>query len=165
MKRQPLTRALIDEFFIILDGKVLWKNDDGKKRAGKEAGWADEDGYIYIGLVYRLYQAHRIIFTYHYGFEPSLVDHIDRNPRNNDPENLREADKVINSINRGLQSNNTSGVRGVGWSKASRKWRAYIKCEGVTKHLGVFDEFEDAASARSLAESELWNARDINFPQ
>jgi|SRR5690606_8174803 len=155
MKRE-LTKEFIDDLFVVDNYQLFWKQRRGCAAAGKRAGWLDADGYNYIGINGKLFQEHRLIFFYYYGYLPLLVDHIDRDTSNNHPDNLREADKVLNSINRGLQSNNTSGVRGVGWNKNSGKWISYIKIDGKHKHLGLFELFEDAVIARKKSELEHW---------
>ena len=156
--RVEITRELMEDLFTIEDGALYWKHSRGCALAGDRCGWVDEDGYRFIGVQGRLFQEHRLLFFYFNGYMPELIDHEDRDTSNNLSSNLREADKALNSINRGLQSNNTSGIRGVGWSKASGKWRAYIKHNGKNLHLGVYDSFEQAAEARKGAESGLWNA-------
>lgn len=50
------------------------------------------------------------------------------------------------------QSNNVSGVIGVGWNKQSNKWRARISVEGTEYNLGSFDNKNDAVIARLYAE-------------
>lgn len=52
---------------------------------------------------------------------------------------------------------NTSGVRGVSWSKQKQDWEAYIKFKGVHYHLGHFKRLEDAAKARARAEERLFS--------
>lgn len=54
-------------------------------------------------------------------------------------------------------SNNTSGVKGVGYDKVNGKWRAYIRLAGKLHHLGRFDTLEEAAQARRQAEAELFD--------
>ena len=52
--------------------------------------------------------------------------------------------------------NNTSGIRGVSWSKRDGKWEAYIKFKGKHYHLGLFTDIEKAAEVRKLAEDRLF---------
>jgi hypothetical protein len=73
------------------------------------------------------------------------VDHIDGDGLNNTRDNIRLATPSQNSINKRMQSNNTSGVRGVCWN--GRKWQAEIKVKGQKKlYLGQFDTIEEAAA-------------------
>ena len=52
-----------------------------------------------------------------------LVDHIDRNPLNNQKKNLRICTQVENQQNRKrVQTNNKSGYRGVCWNKSLNYW-------------------------------------------
>lgn len=156
--RVEITRELMEDLFIIEDGSLHWRLSRGRANAGDRCGWVDQAGYRYIGVSGRLFQEHRLLFFYFKGYMPDLVDHEDRDTSNNFIANLRVADKVLNSVNRDLQSNNTSGVRGVGWNKNAGKWVAYIKHHGKHLHLGLFDLFEDAVAVRLKAQQELWNA-------
>lgn len=63
----------------------------------------------------------------------------------------------LDSLKRGIQKNNKSGVRGVFWDKRKGKWCAQIKFQGKNHFLGYFDELEDAAKARRKAEEELFD--------
>ena len=80
------------------------------------------------------------------------IDHIDRNPLNNCRTNIRFATFREQKINQGLNSTNTSGVKGVSWDKPTNKWRVKID----RKHVGYYGTFEKACEARTQAE----NARD-----
>lgn len=84
------------------------------------------------------------------------VDHEDRNELNNRRYNLRQCTNSQNSQNRRKQSNNTSGIIGVGWHKSSNRWRAYIKINGIRKELGYFKDVNEAITARLKAEKELF---------
>ena len=79
------------------------------------------------------------------------VDHIDGNRLNNCWINLRYADARQNAMNRGLYRTNTSGKKGVHWSKHKRKWEATLRCQGKRYYLGSFDYIEDAARAYNEA--------------
>lgn len=73
----------------------------------------------------------------------NVVDHIDRNRANNNFENLRWTNQAGNQRNRKISSNNTSGTKGVHFSKAHQAWFGLImdndgnlkkKCFGITRH-------------------------------
>lgn len=79
------------------------------------------------------------------------VDHIDGNRLNNQKENLRPASKAQNSMNRGPQSNSTTGYKGVYYSKQTMKYQAKINYYGICRHLGFFTDLEEAARAYDKA--------------
>lgn len=75
------------------------------------------------------------------------VDHIDGDTLNNTRRNLRLATHQQNIRNRKLNSNNTSGYKGVSRYKTPGKWVARIKTDTTYKSLGVFDSKEEARDA------------------
>ena|ERR1700758_2636641 len=83
----------------------------------------------------------------------NTVDHINRNPMDQRSDNLRWVSQQQQLMNRGKFRNNTSGVTGVTYSKDRRKWVAQIKINSKTKHLGQFNNFEDAVAKRKEAEA------------
>ena len=83
-------------------------------------------------------------------------DHIDHNELNNLENNLRPATSSQNSQNRGIQSNNTSGVIGVSWFKNEQKWIARIKLQQRSIYLGSFANKNDAIIARLCAEQKYF---------
>jgi hypothetical protein len=95
---------------------------------------------------------HRFILNAKKG---EIVDHINMNPLDNRRENLRIVTKSQNMQNRKKQSNNTSGHKGVSWSKKDKKWRATIRSENGWKFLGNFEKIEDAILARNDATKNL----------
>ncbi len=80
------------------------------------------------------------------------VDHINTCGCDNRKENLRLATECEQRANQGQRSDNISGVVGVGWYKKTNKWRAYIKVNKKSKHLGLFVNKKDAIDARHEAE-------------
>lgn len=134
----------VEDRFDYKDGDLIWKN--GRKK-GKKAGWVSENGYTYInfscgGRRVRMLK-HRIVFLLHHGYLPDLVDHIDRNPRNDRIENLRESTKSDNAINTSPRSNNRSGYKGV-WEDKKGKFQASVYLKGKKVYLGTYDSIEDA---------------------
>lgn len=129
------------------------------RRAGKEAGTPNGEGYLKVTLTFgerkRQWLAHRVTFALAYGRWPNdQLDHQNRNTAVNKIENLREATNGQNQQNTRLRSNNTSGFKGVRWDKRDRKWRAQIAVEGRRIHLGFFDDILDAIMTRQQAERE-----------
>jgi len=81
-----------------------------------------------------------------------IVDHIDRNRKNNALNNLRFVSKAENGMNSNVSRNNTSGTCGVYFKKSTNKWAAEIKINYKKKHLGYFINKEDAIKARKEAQ-------------
>lgn len=116
----------------------------------------NKDGYLRIGIGNSLYYGHRLAWALHHGEYPEgEIDHINRNRLDNRIMNLREVSHAQNMQNKGERIDNTSGVIGVTWDKASNKWQAGIGVNGKYKNLGRFDCIEHAAIARESAEREL----------
>ena len=59
-------------------------------------------------------------------------------------------------MNKGLLSNNTSGVTGVTWCSADNKWCARITVNKRRINLGYFNTFEYAVRARKEAEEKYF---------
>ena len=114
----------------------------------------DKYGYLRVNLYeYRVMKTHRIHKLVANAFidnpnDKECVDHIDNNRTNNHISNLRFATANENQHNRKLNSNNTSGIKGINWHKANKKWRAQIRIDGIKIHIGLFDNLEDAKTAR-----------------
>jgi|SRR5215469_8624729 len=124
---------------------------------GEEAGSPDAYGYICIEINGERYKAHRLAWLYMTGEWPKLdIDHINLVKWDNSWNNLREVTVSQQHANSPLQSNNTSGHKGVSWYWQRNKWRAYIKKDGKRKHLGFFLSKEEAVAAYEKAARELF---------
>lgn len=75
-------------------------------------------------------------------------------------ENCRWASLDLQSINKGLFKNNTSGKTGVSRNSRSGRYVAYIYWKHERIHLGSFKTIEEAINARKEAEEKYWG--DIN---
>lgn len=80
-----------------------------------------------------------------------IVDHIDRNPLNNQRSNLRFVTPAQSSINTGKTRGGSSQFKGVHWSKSSAKWHAGIGFQGKRIHIGSFDCEHEAGHAYNKA--------------
>jgi len=155
---------------------LKWKVSRGGQAAGSWAGcvWESKQcGKIrkvwIVGIGGKLYYASRIIYFMTNGIDPypMEVDHEDRNSLNNNVDNLRLGDDVLQCQNRGTRSDNKSGVKGVSWRKDTSKWRAYIQVDNKQKYLGYYATLKEAAEARNAAVREyfpegVWSANLID---
>lgn len=109
--------------------------------------------------------AHRISWALHNIPIPAgmFVDHLCFTPACVNPAHLRLATNKQNHENRpGAQRNSSSGIRGVSWSKAARKWRARVKHFGVEHHVGLFEDISDAEAAAIAKRKELYTHNSID---
>ena len=92
--------------------------------------------------------AHRLVWLYHHGFMPKMIDHIDGDTKNNRIENLRECSNAQNQYNSKRRIDNSSGYRGVYFRKGhASSWLAMIKVNKKQIGLGHFKTAKLAAAA------------------
>ena len=137
--------------FTWLDVKV-----NGNKARNKRAGSIDRAGYVQIGFSVNgksyMFSAHRLAWLYEYGGFPSEnLDHLNHNKTDNSIINLRIATNRENLRNQSMSSNNTTGYTGVSFNKHADKYEAYITVNYKRKHLGCFENVEDAGKAAQEA--------------
>lgn len=139
MKKIELTNGKValvdDQDFELLSGSV-WHRI--KRSSGLE--YAERGSPTIIGgNDYHL--MHRIILC----APPNMmVDHVDGNGLNNQRSNIRLATCSQNHSNRRF-SGNASGFKGV--VPFGNKWRAMIKKDRKSRHIGLFDDAVSAAKA------------------
>jgi hypothetical protein len=108
-------------------------------------------GYLRIKIDRRQYAAGRLAWLYMTGAFPAFrIDHEDTDKLNNRWCNLRPASASQNAANRTAPRNNTSGYKGVHYTRARtsyKKWAAHIRVDGVLKTLGYFSKPEEAHAA------------------
>lgn len=121
--------------------------------AGRPALASKGNGYGVGTLLGKKVSSHRVIWKMVTGREPAYIDHINGDRSDNRWSNLRSVDRSQNAKNLACYKNNKSGRMGVNWHKPSGKWAAYISSGGKHVHLGLFDDWEEAVSARSKAET------------
>lgn len=85
------------------------------------------------------------------------VDHINHNGLDNRRScNLRVVTSGQNLQNRrgATRANKSSCIRGVTWDKSNKKWVAYMTIDGKNKHLGRFNDLEQARIIAEKARAE-----------
>lgn len=114
-----VTQERLRELFNYKDGKLYWKMiKTGVKRS--LAGCVNSGGYWEIGVDRKVYKRHNLIFLYHNGYLPEIVDHVDNDRSNDRIENLRAATIRDNARN----SKPYKTQRGV---PVSSKWKGVQK--------------------------------------
>lgn len=138
-------------------GLFVWIAKRRGVQAGAEAGRINGHGYREIGLLGRLWGAHRLAFLWMNGVMPErYVDHISGDRSDNRWANLRECTQSQNMANVSLQADNSSGVSGVTWDKSRGLWKAQIRLDGKKKSLGRFADIAEAAAIVKAAATEQW---------
>ena len=111
--------------------------------AGDAVGRLTPQGYVKTGLDYGEYLVHRLIWKWHYGTEPAVLDHVNGVRHDNRIENLESVTNREN-ICRGRDRTNAlpRGVR-----KVREKYQARIHIKGKRLFLGNYGTIEEAAAA------------------
>ncbi len=128
---------------------------DGGGAKGVAVGSLAGKGYLSVYIDGHPFRVHRLIFLYHYGYLPKMVDHIDGDKLNNKIENLRGCTNSENLMNAKLSKSNTSGIKGVSLNKKIGKWCASIRVNYKRLHIGSYDDINDAAEAVRIKRIEL----------
>jgi len=133
--------------------KLAIVDDEDASRLSKFIWW-------FNGTVSRV--EHRHYKTYHYSMANTVMnnydvmfDHKDRNPLNNQKNNLRVATYSQNCRNVAKKPNTISKYKGVSFHKTKKKWIASIRKDRTLIHLGYFELETDAAKAYDAKAKEI----------
>jgi hypothetical protein len=154
-RNNDLSCEKVKELFDYKDGELFWKKIGPNKRTDRPAGAVNRDGYRRIKYMYKLYAVHRLVWTYHGNAPVAFIDHINGDVLDNRIENLRAATHSQNCMNTRLRSDNTSGIKGVRWSKLKQKWIGTVGVNYKNYCAGEFDTREKAAEAVAKLRQEL----------
>ncbi len=138
-------------------GLLIWRFAPTNSRpAGSVAGAVRPDGCRWINIDGKSYPAHRLVWVHQKGVWPTAhIRQKDADLSNARIENLYESSRSATNASRGIGSNNTSGVIGVGFNQPRQKWKAWIKRDSVLYHLGYFENFDEAVAVRAAAEAQF----------
>lgn len=125
----------------------------GNVMIGDRAGSQNKaTGYRDVWIGERQYASHRLAYFWMTGEWPvHTVDHINLDKTDDRWANLRHATQQQQCGNRGLNSRNKSGFKGVSFSRQENKWYASIKVSGKSKNLGFYATPEEASRAYMTA--------------
>jgi hypothetical protein len=96
-------------------------------------------------------QIHKLVAMAFLGHHPDghkeIINHKDRNPSNNNLNNLEIVDTRYNST----EWRNDVGIT---WDKSKNRWRSRIIIEGKSTYLGLFKDKQDGLDAYQKALNE-----------
>lgn len=118
----------------------------------------DQDGYIKTTKNKKYLWMHRLVTNCP---DDKEVDHIYHVNHDNRKSELRIVTVSQNGMNRKINKNNTSGVKGVYWSKQRKEWYAQIRKDNIRIHLGYYKNKEDAIWVRKEAEIEYFGEYNL----
>lgn len=146
-----LTQERLQQLFSYKDGALYWKYNPNRRPQwngrfeSNPAGCIRADGRCVIRFEGKLYLASRLIFLFHKGYLPLVVDHEDTDCTNDRIENLRSSD----------HSRNQANTNASGYIRRDGKFYAKIYHHSKSHHLGVFDTAYEANQAYQAAQREL----------
>ena len=134
----------------------------GKKSGKPLKPHLNNRGYLQVrltingeGITKKVHRLVAEVFLPNYYRLPT-VDHKDRNKLNNSLFNLKWEDRRGQGVNKGIQSNNTSGFKGVTFHKGGGKWQASISKQSNKQTFKSFHTIEEAIEQRLAWEDEYY---------
>lgn len=137
----------------LTQGKVALVDDEDFEYLNQWKWFAEKRG---SGLVYAVRNVKQKPLHMHTQIiktpKGMVTDHINGDGLDNRRCNLRACTHGENMRNRKVgQVNNKSGYKGAHWSKRQEKWKAEIRVNGKSIHLGYFNDLIEAAQAYDRA--------------
>lgn len=105
-----------------------------KQRIGEASRSTDGQRYVRVCIEYSIFKAHRIIWKMVTGREPPpIIDHINRNTKDDRWCNLRQGTSSQSNANRRSIGRSLKGAHFRG-----RSWESSIQVRGHYRYLGTF---------------------------
>jgi hypothetical protein len=84
-----ITQEYVLKNFEYKDGHLVRRFPNMHCARGDRIGHIKPTGYMMVKIGEKVYAIHKLIFLYHHGSMPDVVEHIDGDKLNNKIENLR----------------------------------------------------------------------------
>ena len=122
-------------------------------------------GTLYAGScskidgVWKTFRMHKLITGW------PMTDHINHDGLDNRRSNLRPVTNSQNAANMQQRRSSSSRYKGVSWNQRYSRWRAFIRLNGKSVHLGYFDDEISAATAYAVAALSAWGSyANVDIP-
>lgn len=141
----PSMERLRELFDYNPDGSLTRLISIGTQKAGSITfGKKEKHGYSRICVDSCHYLFHRVVWQWHYGDDPKIIDHINQDRNDSRIDNLRRVDKSSNCRHQLLPKNNTSGFFGISLNRKKNIWYATICVNSVNIKLGGSKDIKKA---------------------
>lgn len=150
-----ITQDQLKKLFSYQDGNLYNRSKRSRTSlADQKAGAINKHGRVYVKISGKSYLLHRLIFLYHHGWIPAMIDHKDTNPLNNKIENLRACSREQNNSNRIASKANKLGVKGVYQHRDGVRYQVNVRANNKLHYGGLFNSLEEAkAKADTMRKS------------
>lgn len=148
-----MTNEELREFFVYETVGILRKIKQVRKPYPWRKAGTFGKYFMYTHVNGKCYYLHRLIWQYHHGYLPPMVDHINNDTYDNRIENLRPCDNAKNQYNSRKKVNNKSGYKGVVFHPRvkNRPWQSKIVVNKKVVSLGYYSTPEQAHEAYKVA--------------
>lgn len=162
-KGSVLTQERLLELFEYEPKTGMLRRRQPKRNAYPWMKIGSKGQYLATTIGGRTYYLHRLVWLYHKGSLPRMIDHINRDTSDNRIENLRECTNAQNQYNSRMKSNNRSGRKGVvrHWNCPGKPWQAKIVVSGKVISLGYYKSRDEAAKAYEDASAKY--AKEFSY--
>jgi len=140
MKQEDIKRITIYK-----EGGLYWAINKKRASKGNRVGAEEPSGYRRVQIDNKQYREHQLVFLYHYGYIPKVIDHINRDTKDNRIENLRDSSYSLNSRNKVYKGK--SKYRGLYQDKNTGKWVVRGRKDGKTIRIGSYSSEQEAGEA------------------
>jgi len=146
------------------DEARFWAKVNKTARCWEWTASKNEDGYGEFRLGGKIRKAHRTAYEIANGAIPEGkdVDHRCRNRKCVRPAHFRLVSNKQNCEHRAVDSNNTSGYRGVSFHRVAKKWQVYVTHNGRRHYGGNFLDVHEAGAAAKALRNELFTHNDLD---
>jgi hypothetical protein len=114
--------------------------------------------YYTLKINYKDFLNHRIIYAIYNNitdFNDKVIDHIDGNSLNNNPQNLRLVTTSENLLNSKKREDNKTGHKNIYFHKRDKMYECSIKTNGKRNWIGYYKTLEEALAARNFCIEKL----------